>query len=204
MNRLGRIVSVSLSLGLCLLAASRARGGEQLDYAITDPALKVVRLDSDPKESFLSVRADAEGRLFVGGREALFVYELDPRGGYQPRRLLYRFPEHTWVNDIAVRGDDVYVMTVSALYVLPGGRVKRTDLRPRRLLWGVPRGHVHQCFHALTWGPEGDLYFSMGDPDPSFGDFNRPDHWGHWTFFCGPEGREQVPYNGVGGVFRCR
>jgi putative heme-binding domain-containing protein len=173
------------------------------DYTLADPALKVVRLDSSPDESFFSVRADSAGRLFVGGREALFVYEPNDHGGYHPRQLLYRFPAHTWVNDIAIRGDDLYVLTVNALYLIPGGVTGRTALKPRRLIWGVPRGHVHQCFHALAWGPEGDLYLSMGDPVTSYGDFNRADHWMHWTFHCQPEGTA-VPYTGVGSIFRCR
>ena len=173
------------------------------DYTPADPELKVVLLDTDPKESFLAVRADGMGRLFVGGREALFVLEPDDKGGYQPRRELYRFPDHSWVYDIEIRGHDLYVLTVTALYKIPGGVTKRGKLEIEKLVWGVPMGHVHQCFHALAWGPEGDLYLSMGDPLWYYGDFNRPDHWGHWTFFTGPD-KTKVPYTGVGGVFRCK
>ncbi|MBI3275360.1 MAG: hypothetical protein HYZ60_05345, partial [Methylocystis sp.] len=43
----------------------------------------------------------------------------------------------------------------------------------------------------------------MGDPVWYYGDFNRPDHWGHWTFCSRPDGTK-TPYTGVGGVFRCR
>lgn len=143
------------------------------------------------------------GRIFVGGRKSLFVYEPDDQGSYRPRQLLYQFPDHTWINDIAIRGDDLYLLTVSALYVVPGGVTEREGLQARRLVWGVPLGHVHQCFHALAWGPEGDLYLSMGDPVVSYGDFSRPDHWCHWTFFSQPNDTP-TPYTGVGGVFRCR
>lgn len=179
-----------------------------MHYSFGDPRLKAVVLDSSEDESFFSVRADTLGRLFVGGREALFLYELKADGGYQPRRLLYRFPKDTWVNDIAIRGDDLYVATVSAIYRLPGAAA--TDVakvKPERILWGVPLGHVHQCFHALAWGPDGDLYISMGDPVTSYGDFNRPDHWVHWTMFNQAAGQPEpitTPYNGVGGVFRLR
>ena len=159
---------------------------EDLDYHVTDPELKVVRLDSSPDASFLSVRTDTTGRIFVGGRKTLYVYDLDEAGGYKPRQLLHEFPDHTWVNDIEIRGDDLYVVTVSAVYLLPGARIKRDGLTIERLLWGVPNGHVHQCFHACAWGPEGDLYVSMGDPLWYYGDFNRPDHWGHWTMFFKP------------------
>jgi putative heme-binding domain-containing protein len=188
---------------LVLSFLSLFAGENPSGYTLADPSLALVRLDSSPDESLFSVRADTAGRLFVGGREALFVYEPDDRGGYRPRRLLYRFPPHTWVNDVAIRGDDLYVLTVSALYRIAGGATGRTSLKPERLLWGVPRGHVHQCFHALAWGPEGDLYLSMGDPVTSYGDFSRPDHWMHWTFHCQPEGTT-VPYTGVGGIFRLR
>ncbi|WP_397569371.1 hypothetical protein [Schlesneria sp. T3-172] len=157
--------------------------GEELDYHVTDPDLKVVRLDTSPDDSFLSVRTDSTGRIFVGGRRNLFAYDLDAEGRYKPRVLLYEFPDHTWLNDIEVRGDDLYVVTVSAVYRIPGGRVNRSGLKPERLLWGVPNGHVHQCLHACAWGPEGDLYVSMGDPLWYYGDFTRPDHWGHWTMF---------------------
>ncbi|MSR57611.1 MAG: c-type cytochrome [Planctomycetaceae bacterium] len=153
------------------------------DYDVADPLLKVIRLDSAPTESFLAIKADTTGRLFVGGREALFVYEPNDQGGYHPRQQLLTFPDHTWVYDIEIRGDDLYILTVSALYLIPDARIQRDGLEVRRLIWGVPLGHVHQCFHGMTWGPEGDLYFAMGDPLWYYGDFNRPDHWGHWTFF---------------------
>ena len=207
---------------------------EDLDYHVTDPDLKVVRLDTSPDDSFLSVRTDTTGRIFVGGRKTLFAYDLDESGRYKPRQLLYEFPDHTWVNDIEVRGDDLYLVTVSAVYRIVDGRVKRAGLKPERLLWGVPNGHVHQCFHACAWGPEGDLYVSMGDPLWYYGDFTRPDHWGHWTMFypapaqpvdarretgseLGHRSRDgdsqdsefrkkwaSMPYNGVGAIFRIR
>ncbi|MBS0206873.1 MAG: c-type cytochrome [Planctomycetes bacterium] len=193
---------------------------EELDYQVVDPELKVVRLDSSPDASFLSVRADSEGRLFVGGRKTLYAYDLDENGGYKPRHLLFEFPDHSWVNDIEIRGNDLYVVTVSAVYRLPEARVKRDGLTIERLLWGVPNGHVHQCFHACAWGPDGDLYVSMGDPLWYYGDFNRPDHWGHWTMFyrgspvaersgdttirVGDKEWAAMPYNGVGAVFRIR
>eukprot|EP00456_Euglypha_rotunda_P037896 TRINITY_DN290_c0_g2_i7.p1 TRINITY_DN290_c0_g2~~TRINITY_DN290_c0_g2_i7.p1 ORF type:complete len:297 (-),score=56.83 TRINITY_DN290_c0_g2_i7:24-914(-) len=208
----------------CLTSTSFA---EELDYHVTDPDLKVVRLDSSPDDSFLSVRVDSEGRIFVGGRKTLYAYDLDKDGKYLPRRLLFEFPEHSWVNDIEVRGDDLYLVTVSAVYRMPGARVKRDGLTIERPLWGVPNGHVHQCFHACAWGPEGDLYVSMGDPLWYYGDFERPDHWGHWTMYYKPETTSAgpppkapkpqprtveiagktwatMPYNGVGAVFRIK
>lgn len=178
------------------------------DYAPVDPGLRLEVLDSSPTESFLSMRCDGLGRLFVGGREAVFRYDPDDKGGYKPRVELFRFPPHSWAYDLEIRGPDLYVLTMNALYILPEGAVKTEGLKPRRLLWGVPAGHVHQCFHGLAWGPEGDLYISMGDPLWYYGDFDRPDHWGHWTFFTpdaqSPGGWHRHPYNGVGAVFRIR
>lgn len=204
-------------LAVALTGVPVAAAAEPEDYSLPDTELKWVRLDSAQTESFFSVRADTEGRLFVGGREGLFVYEPYQHGGYAPRKEILHFPDHTWINDIEFRGNDLYLSTVSALYRVPDGRIKRDGLKVERLVWGVPLGSVHQCFHALAWGPEGDLYFSMGDPLTSYGDFSRPDHWGHWTFFSKPdpgapksaaaveEGEWiKTPHTGVGGVFRCR
>ncbi|MCX7420582.1 MAG: hypothetical protein NT013_13730, partial [Planctomycetia bacterium] len=178
------------------------------DYAPSDPDLRLELLDSSPDESFLSIRCDGFGRLFVGGREAVFRYDPDDKGGYKPRVELFRFPPHSWAYDLELRGPDLYVLTMNALYVLPDGAIKTEGLKPKRLLWGVPAGHVHQCFHGLAWGPEGDLYVSMGDPLWYYGDFDRPDHWGHWSFFTldakQPNGWQRHPYNGVGAVFRIR
>jgi putative heme-binding domain-containing protein len=174
------------SLVAFVLATASVVAADNPDYSPPDADLKVIRLDTARTESFLAVKADTTGRLFVGGREALYVYERAAKGQYRPRHELLRFPNHTWVYDIEIRGDDLYILTVSALYVIPEGRTKREGLAARRLVWGVPLGHVHQCFHGMTWGPEGDLYFAMGDPLWYYGDFNRPDHWGHWTFFSRP------------------
>ena len=171
------------------------------DYAVVDPEVRLERLDSSPNESFLSMRGDTTGRLFVGGREALFVYESTGDGRFAPRRELVRFPPNSWVYDVDFRGNDLYVLTLSALYVIPDGVVKREGLRPQKLLWGVPLYHVHQCFHALAWGPEGDLYISMGDTLVHYGDFDRADHWGHWTFFT-PTQPEGIPYTGQGAILR--
>ena len=217
--RTRHLPGVFIALALCLLGfATAGLLADELDYRVNDPELKVVRLDSSGDDSFLSVRLDTAGRIFVGGRKTLFVYDLDDAGRYKPRQLLFTFPDHSWVNDIEIRGDDLYVVTVSAVYRLPGARLKREGVTIERLLWGVPNGHVHQCFHACAWGPDGALYVSMGDPLWYYGDFSRPDHWGHWTMFSLPstsKSREPkpvvrvgdkdwraTPYNGVGAVFK--
>src|SRR6266404_5609175 len=110
------------------------------DYRLIDQGLKVVGIDSDPTESFLALELDSAGRLFAGGREALFVYEPAKNGLYQPRQLLYRFPKDSWIYGIAIRGADLYVSTHTAIYVLEGAVLKRTDIKPKRLQIG--RAHV--------------------------------------------------------------
>jgi len=189
-----------LALSL-LMARGLAGAAEAPDYQVVDPAMKVVKIDSDPRESFLGLALDGTGRVFVGGREALFVYQPDPQGLYLARRELYRFPRDTWVFDICIRGHDLYVLTVAALYVFPDGVVKRDGLQPQRLLWGAPLAHTHQGFHGMTFGPDGDLYLSLGDQAWYYGDFRRPDHWGCWTLYHGP-GATPMAYVGAGGVLR--
>jgi len=172
------------------------------DYRLVDSELKFVGIDSDATESFLALQLDSAGRLFAGGREALFVYEPSRDGLYQPRQLLYRFPKDSWIYGIAIRGADLYVSTHTAVYVLEEAVLKRTDIKPKRLLWGqpmLPYFEEHQGMHALAFGPEGDLYFSAGDNLVGYGDFKRADHWGHWTFF---HGSARTPITTVGVVAR--
>ena len=96
-----------------ILAVDRASLAADLDVRMADPELELVSIDSDPKESFLAVHLDTTGRIFVGCREAVFVYEPDEHGGYRQRQELVRFPPHSWVYDLTVRGRDLYALTIT-------------------------------------------------------------------------------------------
>jgi putative heme-binding domain-containing protein len=148
----------------------------------------------------MAVKLDAAGNLFVGGRERVFVFESDGKGGFGPRRELLRFPQDSIIIGLEFRGEDLYVLASHALYLVPGGRVRREGLTPKRILWGVPLDY-HVSFHCLAWGPDGELYLDHGDPLLNYGDWSRPDHWGYWTLYAGPDGTK-VPYTGAGAVLK--
>lgn len=183
------------------IAPAGPSSSDKLDYAAVDPNYKVTLIDRSQSDTYIGVKVDSQGQIFVGGRESLFVFEPDGQGGYRPRRELFHFHQDAIIIGIEYRGNDLYVLTCNALYLLPDARVKRDGIKPKRLLWGIPLD-LHVTFHCLAWGPEGDLYLNHGDPLLNFGDFSRPDHWGHWTWHLADG--STVPYTGTGAVLRIR
>ncbi|WP_435018031.1 TIM barrel protein [Tundrisphaera sp. TA3] len=167
-----------------------------------DPRLKVARIDRAASDAYMAVKVDGAGSVFVGGRASVYAFDPDRAGGYGPRQEILRFPDPSVIIGLEFRGDDLYVLTASALYLVPGGRVRREGLVPRRLVWGLPLDY-HVSFHCLAWGLDGDLYLTHGDPLLNYGLDDRPDHWGHWVLHSQPEGTE-VPYTGSGAVLRVR
>ena len=165
-----------------------------------DKRLKAVLIDRSANDAYCAVKVDSMGRIFVGGREAVFVFEPNAQGGYEPKRELLKFPQDSIIIGLEMRGHDLYVQTSSALYLVPEGVVKREGLELKRLVWGVPLD-LHVSFHCLAWGPQGDLYLDHGDPLLNYGDWRRPDHWGYWTLHSQPEGAT-TPYTGAGAVLR--
>ena len=99
---------VAVCLSVSTLAPVVLAAGEE--YRLTDPALEVVPVDSSPRESFLSMRADATGRLFVGGREAVASAGASGAnakvnasgGGEPPKPQLYTEVGSVWAISTAV------------------------------------------------------------------------------------------------------
>lgn len=137
-----------------------------------DARLKATLIDRSANDVYLGVKVDATGNVFVGGREAVFVFEPDGNG-YAKRRELLRFPPDSIIMGLEFRNDDLYVLTDNALYLVPEGRVRRDNLQPQRILWGLPLD-LHVSFHCLAWGPDGDLYLTHGDPLLQYGDWRGP------------------------------
>ena len=178
--------------------AQEASGVEGI--SLSDPKLKVELIDTHPDEFFLSHDMDLQGRLFMGSREGVFVYQRKDDGGFAPRKELYRFPKDTWVYDLESFGDDLLVLTNTALYRLAD--VLGSEPKLEKILWGNPLGHHHQGLHSIEFAPDGALLIVMGDPHPGIGlDKTRPDHLWQWTWYVGTENRK-VPYAGVGAVMR--
>jgi putative heme-binding domain-containing protein len=167
-----------------------------------DPNIEAKLIDRSEDDVLMAIKTDPQGRVFVGGREGVFVFEPGPGGDFLAKRELYRFPKDAIIIGLEWRGDDLFVLTSSALYVLPRGRVEHKGPKPQRLLWGLPLD-LHVSFHCLAWGPEGDVYLTHGDPLLAYGDWSRPDHWGHWTLHLEP-GDRRVPYTGSGSVLRLK
>jgi len=171
-------------------------------YRCVDNGLDLDLIHSDPEAFYISMDMDPRGNLYVGGRDAVYLFEADEEGGFKARRTITTLPEHTWAYSLQVAGDDLYVLTVTALYRLPNVIRNPDKVTFERLVWGIPLGHIHQGLHGMKMGPDGGLYLAFGDPQP--GPFRRktnPGHVWHWTFLSGPDARK-MPWTGVGGVVR--
>ena len=107
---------------------------------------------------------DPRGNLYVGGRDAVYLFEADGKGGFKARRTITTLPQDTWAYSLQVAGDDLYVLTVTALYRLPNVIRDPGKVTFERLVWGIPLGHIHQGFHGMKMGPDGGLYLAFGDP----------------------------------------
>lgn len=193
---------LALTLGMVGTCFAQTPPSGAAGITLSDPGLRAELLDSHPNDFFLSHDMDLSGRLFLGTREAVYRFDRDANGGFLPRQEIYRFPADTWVYDIEAFGDDLLLLTNTALYRVPGGAKKTRGLKPIKILWGNPLGHHHQGLHGMEFAPDGSLLIAFGDPHPGIHLLkSRPDHFWHWTWYVGPENRPQR-YTGVGGVVR--
>jgi len=191
----------NLYIGLLVLAAYGAAYGQDI-YRSADPQLRLDVIHSDLEAFYISMDMDPRGNLYVGGRDAVYLFEADGQGGFGERRTITTLPKDTWAYSLQVAGDDLYVLTVTALYRLPNVIRDPGKVSFERLVWGIPLGHIHQGFHGMRMGPDGCLYLAYGDPHPGpFRSRTNPGHVWHWTFLSGPKAKK-FPWTGVGAVIR--
>ena len=172
-----------------------------LDYSVVDPEVRLERLDSSPKESFLSMRVDSAGRLFVGGREAC-SFTSRGRRPIRPAAGVAAVPADSWVYDIEIRGNDLYVLTLSALYVVPDGVVKRQGLDAQAAAVGraaVSRAPMLSCAGLGAGGRS--LHLDGGHARPLRGFRSRP-IIGDIGPFSRRRSKTAIPYTGQGAVLR--
>lgn len=105
----------------------------------------------------------------------------------------FRTPETGLGAGLLARGDDLWYTNIPHLWKLkvgPDGAAKeQTELHTG---YGVHFGFIGHDLHGLTMGPDGKLYFSIGDRgahiDSPHGKVNNPDSGA--VFRCNPDGGE--------------
>ena len=99
--------------------ASCAAAFGQDSYRCVDDNLDLDLIHSDPEAFYISMDMDPRGNLYVGSRDAVYLFEADGNEGFKARRTITTLPQHSWAYSLQVAGDDLYVLTVTALYRLP-------------------------------------------------------------------------------------
>jgi putative heme-binding domain-containing protein len=191
------------NLLFCIVVlASHCTAFGQNSYRCVDPRLQLDVIHSDPEAFYISMDMDPRGNLYVGGRDAVYLFAADGKGGFKERKTITTLPKNKWAYSLQVSGDDLYLLTVTALYRLPNAVRDPDKVDFERLVWGIPLGHIHQGFHGMRMGPDGSLYIAYGDPQPGvFRSKTNGGHVWHWTFLSGPDAK-LTPWTGVGGVIR--
>ena len=81
-----------LYIGLLVLASCGAAWGQN-SYRSVDPQLRLDVIHSDLKAFYISMDMDLRGNLYVGGRDAVYLFEADGKGGFGERRTITTLPK---------------------------------------------------------------------------------------------------------------
>ena len=85
----------NLYIGLLVLASYGAAYAQN-SYRSVNPQLQLDVIHSDLEAFYISMDMDPRGNLYVGGRDAVYLFEADGRGGFGERRTITTLPNDTW------------------------------------------------------------------------------------------------------------
>jgi hypothetical protein len=119
-------------------------------YRCIGDGLHLELIHSYPEAFYISMDMDPRGNLYVGDRDAVYRYEADGKGGIETRRTITTLPADTWAYSLQVAGDDLYVLTVTALYRLPNVIRDPDKVTFERLVWGAQRCEACRSIFDVT------------------------------------------------------
>ena len=106
-----------------------------------------------------------DGLVFVGSRDAGNVYALQDTDGDQRADKRWTIAEGlTMPNGVALKGDDLYVATVSKVLRWRGIRGRLDAPGEPELVYGGYPTETHHGWKFIAFGPDGKLYVPVGAP----------------------------------------